>query len=431
MLIVACLVVLCLLLIIGISVPMAFGAVLIIISIWGGHDVSGFMPAGHWKMNTIVLLAIPLFILAGGIMEKGKIAAPLVSLAELMVGRMRGGLTAAAIFASAIFGSISGSAAATLTCIGSIMMPHLRKANYPEGKSAAVIIAACPLGLLIPPSASQILYAWVTQQSVLKCFLSTVIPGLILVVLLCIVNFFQLRKQEGLTLAEKPESFGGELKIRSWRAVPALFMPAIILGGIYGGIMTPTEAAGVAVVYAIPIGFLVYKGLNRKNFWPVIRESGITIGVVMLMVFMVLIVSRFLIFEDIPGMAQALVFSISENPVVVLLMVNLVMILIGMVMDDISGLLLSAPLLLPIVQSVGMDPIHFAAVLGVNLGMANITPPTAPLLYLGARVTNTPVNKVILPTLVMIVFAWIPTLLITTFIPDVALWLPNFFFDSP
>ncbi|MEQ8651979.1 MAG: TRAP transporter large permease [Kiloniellales bacterium] len=430
MLIVACLVLLCALLVIGVSVPMAFGAVLIVISLFGGHDVSGFMPAGHWKMNTIVLLAIPLFILAGGIMEKGKIAAPLVSLAELLVGRMRGGLTAAAVFASAIFGSISGSAAATLTCIGSIMMPHLRKANYPEGQAAAVIVAACPLGLLIPPSASMILYAWVTQQSVLKCFLSTVIPGLILVTLLCVVNFFQLRKRDDLELAERPESYVKEMKTRSWVAVPALFMPAIILGGIYGGIMTPTEAAGVAVVYAIPIGFWVYKGLNRQNFWPVILNSGVTIGVVMLMVFMVLIVSRFLIFEDIPGMAKTLVFSISENPIVVLLMVNLVMILIGMVMDDISGLLLSAPLLLPIVTSVGMEPIHFAAVLGVNLGMANITPPTAPLLYLGARVTNTPVNKIIFPTLVMIAFAWMPTLLLTTFVPEIALWLPNLFFGS-
>lgn len=430
MLIVACLVLLCALLVIGVSVPMAFGAVLIVISLFGGHDVSGFMPAGHWKMNTIVLLAIPLFILAGGIMEKGKIAAPLVSLAELLVGRMRGGLTAAAVFASAIFGSISGSAAATLTCIGSIMMPHLRKANYPEGQAAAVIVAACPLGLLIPPSASMILYAWVTQQSVLKCFLSTVIPGLILVTLLCVVNFFQLRKRDDLELAERPESYVKEMKTRSWVAVPALFMPAIILGGIYGGIMTPTEAAGVAVVYAIPIGFWVYKGLNRQNFWPVILNSGVTIGVVMLMVFMVLIVSRFLIFEDIPGMAKTLVFSISENPIVVLLMVNLVMILIGMVMDDISGLLLSAPLLLPIVTSVGMEPVHFAAVLGVNLGMANITPPTAPLLYLGARVTNTPVNKIIFPTLVMIAFAWMPTLLLTTFVPEIALWLPNLFFGS-
>ena len=427
MILLACLVALCLLLVIGVSVPIAFGAVLIIIGVFGGHEVSGFLPAGHWKMNSVVILAIPLFILAGSIMERGRIAEPLVNLAELFVGGIKGGLSAAAVFASAIFGSISGSAAATLTCIGSIMMPHLRKAKYPEGMSAALIVSACPLGLLIPPSSIQILYAWVAQQSVLKCFLATVIPGLILVFLLCVVNFLMLRKHKEIKV-ERVSAYGSELRARSWKAFPALLMPVIILGGIYGGVMTPTEAAGVAVVYAIPVGFYIYKGLDRQSFWECLRHSGTTIGVVMLMVFMVLIVSRFLIFEDIPGMAQDLVYSISENRIAILLMVNLVMILIGMLMDDISGLLLSAPLLLPIVTSVGMDPVHFAAVLGVNLGMANITPPTAPLLYLGARVTDTPVNKMLAPTMIMILFAWFPTLLVTTFLPDLALWLPGLVF---
>ena len=428
MLIIACFLTLCVLLVIGVSVPMAFGAVLLLIATFGGHDVSGFMPAGHWKMTSIVLLAIPLFILAGAIMERGKIALPLVQLAELLIGRIKGGLSAASVIASAIFGSISGSAAATLTCIGTIMMPHLKRANYPNGLAGALIVSASPLGLLIPPSASQILYAWVTQQSVLKCFLSTVIPGLILVVLLIIVNFALLRKVTNLKLAIKPVNFPRELGVRSWKAFPALLMPLFILGGIYGGVMTPTEAAGVAVIYAIPVGFFVYKGLNKTNFWAAIKEAGVTIGVVMVMVFMVLIVSRFLIFEDIPGLAKTLVFSISDNPIVILLMVNLVMILIGMLMDDISGLLLSAPLLLPIVTSVGMDPIHFAAVLGVNLGMANITPPTAPLLYLGSRVTGVSVNEMMKPTLIMIFFAWLPTLILTTFVPATALWLPELVF---
>ena len=428
MLIIACFLALCVLLVIGVSVPMAFGAVLLLIATFGGHDVSGFMPAGHWKMTSIVLLAIPLFILAGAIMERGKIALPLVQLAELLIGRIKGGLSAASVIASAIFGSISGSAAATLTCIGTIMMPHLKRANYPNGLAGALIVSASPLGLLIPPSASQILYAWVTQQSVLKCFLSTVIPGLILVVLLIIVNFGLLRKVTNLKLAIKPVNFPRELGVRSWKAFPALLMPLFILGGIYGGVMTPTEAAGVAVIYAIPVGFFVYKGLNKENFWAAIKEAGITIGVVMVMVFMVLIVSRFLIFEDIPGLAKTLVFSISDNPIIILLMVNLVMILIGMLMDDISGLLLSAPLLLPIVTSVGMDPLHFAAVLGVNLGMANITPPTAPLLYLGARVTGVSVNEMMKPTLIMIFFAWLPTLMLTTFVPATALWLPELVF---
>ena len=427
MIILGSLLILCVLLLIGVSVPLAFGGVLVFIGVFGGHDVTGFLPTGHWKMNSIVLLAIPLFILAGAIMERGRIAAPLVSVAELLVGRIHGGLSAAAVFASGIFGSISGSAAATLTCIGSIMMPHLKAANYPRGPAAALIVAACPLGLLIPPSSSQILYAWVAQQSVLKCFLSTVVPGLILITLLCMVNYVLMRKAD-LKLLERPASYPQEFVRRSGRAFPALLMPIIILGGIYGGIMTPTEAAGVAVIYAIPVGLFIYRGLTPQNIWPTLRYAGTTIGVVMLMVFVVVIVSRFLVFEDIPGMAKDLIFSISDNPIVILLMVNLVMILIGMLMDDISGLLLSAPLLLPIVQSVGMDPVHFAAVLGVNLGMANITPPTAPLLYLGAKVTDTPVSEMLKPTFIMIVFAWLPTLLITTFVPEVALWLPNFVF---
>jgi tripartite ATP-independent transporter DctM subunit len=202
-------------------------------------------------------------------------------------------------------------------------------------------------------------------------------------------------------------------------------MPLIILGGIYGGIMTPTEAAGVAVIYAIPIGFFFYKGLTLGTLYESLKESAITIGVVMAMIFMVLIASRFLIFEDIPGMAEDLIYSISDNPIAILLMINLVMLLIGMLMDDISGILLSASLLLPIAQGVGVDPIHFAAIVGVNLGMGNITPPTAPLLYLGAQVTKVPVRELVGPTMIFIIFAWLPTLVLTTFVPQVALFLPD------
>jgi C4-dicarboxylate transporter DctM subunit len=425
MIILGILVILCALLLIGVSVPMAFGGLLIFLALMGGHDVSGYLPTGHWKMNSLVLLAIPLFIIAGAVMEKGKIAAPLVHLAELFVGHLKGGLTAAAVIASGIFGSISGSANATLTCIGSVMMPHLRKANYPQGLSAALIVSASPLGLLIPPSASHILYAWVAQQSVLKAFLSTVIPGIILIFLLCLVSYLCLRNVTNLNLAQKVTPFNLALRSRSIKAIPAMTMPLIILGGIYGGIMTPVEAAGVAVIYAIPIGIYVYKGLTWRTLLKTMRGAGVTIGVVMIMIFMVLIVSRFLVFQDIPSMAQELVYSISDNPIVILLMVNLVLILIGMLMDDISGLLLSVPLLLPIVVGVGMDPIHFAAVLGVNLGMANITPPTAPLLYLGARVTETPVNEMLKPTMILILFAWLPTLMLTTFIPELSLFLPE------
>lgn len=428
MTILAVFVILCVTLAIGIAVPFAFGLAILYIAFVGDTDPSLYLASGHWGMNTIVLLAIPLFIMAGGIMNHGKIAGPMIDLAELFVGRLKGGLSAVVVLASMTFGAISGSAAATLTCIGSVMLPRLRAANYPPGFSAALVANAAPLGLLIPPSSIQIIYAWITRQSVLKCFLATVVPGLILVVLLCVVNFVMMSRQklrEGDPISR--EEWPAEIRKRTVRATPALLMPVVVLGGIYGGIMTPTEAAGIAVLYAIPVGFFIYKGLNRDTFMEALVETAVTTGAVMVMFFMVMIVSRLLIFENVPEIAYGFISSVSDNPIIILLMVNLILIGIGMLMDDVSGVLLSAPLLLPIVQKVGIDPIHFAAIIGVNLGMGNITPPTAPLLYLGARVGNTAVASMLKPTLIMILFAWIPTLILTTYIPEIALALPNFF----
>ena len=425
MMLLGAMILLCVVLVIGLPVPLAFGAVMVYLAIFTDTDPMTFMTSGHWRMNNLVLLAIPLFIMAGGIMEKGRIAIPMVYLAELFVGRVRGGLSTAAVIASAIFGSISGSAAATLTYIGSVLLPRLRAANYPDGFSAALIANAAPLGLLIPPSSIQIIYAWVTRQSVLKCFLATVVPGLILILLLCVLNLVLMAREKNITVEAAPRNFPREAAKRSANALPALMMPVVILGGIYGGFMTPTEAAGIAVLYAIPVGWFVYRGLNRKTFIEALVETGTTTGVVMVMFFTVMIVSRLLIFEDIAGLAEDLIFSVSANPIVVLVMINIVIVIVGMLMDDVSGVLLASPLLLPIAQKLGVDPIHFAAIIGVNLGMGNVTPPTAPLLYLGARVANTPVNRMLWPTMLMILFAWLPTLIVTTYVPEVSLWLPN------
>ena len=418
-------VLLCALLLGGVSVPFAFGAALLYLCFAADTEVATFLASGHWRMSNIVLLAIPLFMLAGAIMNRGRIAEPLVDIASLILGRVRGGLSAASVLASALFGSISGSAAATLTCIGAIMLPRLERANYPRGFSAALIANAAPLGLLIPPSSIQIIYAWVTRQSVLKCFLGTVVPGLILIALLCLVNYIMMRRRREIAVEERPESYAVETRRRGVRAAPALLMPVIILGGIYGGVMTPTESAAIAVLYALPVGLWVYRGMDWKGLKEAVIESSATIGSVMVMFFMVMIVSRLLVFEDIPAIARGFIFSLSERPIVILLMINVVLVLIGMLMDDVSGVLLATPLMFPIVRELGVDPIQFAAIIGVNLGMGNITPPTAPLLYLGARIGNTSVNSMMKPTLIMILFAWIPTLLLTTYIPEVALALPD------
>jgi len=412
---------------IGVPVPFAFGAATIFLVYAGDYSTDSLMSVGYSKINTVVLLAIPLFILAGGLMERGKIAEPLVRLAETVFGRFRGGLGVAAIIASGIFGAICGSAAATLSCIGTVMFPELAQRKYPLGHTVALMACASPLGLLIPPSALMILYAWVGQLSVLKCFLATVIPGILVIVFLALSNLVMLRKREEVEVAEplEPREMAGELAQRTVVATPALIMPFIILGGIYGGFMTPTEAAGVSALYAIPVGMLVYRGLTLRNLGGVLVETATTTGVIMAMLFVVMILSRLFIFEELPDTILDALRAVSENPLIMMLMINLFMIIIGMLLDDASGVLLVTPILLPVVREIGIDPIHFAAILAVNLGMGNITPPTAPLLYLSARIGKTRVNRALKPTLILLCTAWLPVLLITTYVPSVALWLPN------
>jgi tripartite ATP-independent transporter DctM subunit len=411
----------------GIPVPFAFLASTAYLLFAGGYSPSFLLPYGFSKMSTIVLLAIPLFIMAGGIMERGKIGDKLVDLIDLFVGSVKGGLGVVAVVSCAVFGSITGSACATLSCIGSIMFPRLEKAGYPRGHSAALLSNAAVLGMLIPPSAIMILYAWVGNQSVLASFLSSVIPGIILTILLSLINMYLLRKNKDLVLSapipfpEKMSLFG----TRGKKAIPALMMPVIVLGGIYGGIMTPTEAAAVAVIYSIPVGFWVYRGLKTKDFWAVLIEAGTTTGSIMVMLFAVMILARLYIMEDLPGAIMTLLTSITTNRYAILFMLNIFMIIMGMLMDDVSAVLLSTPILLPIVIQLGFSPVHFAAIVGVNLGMGNITPPAAPLLYLGSRVGNAPINEMLMPTVWMIVFGWLPTLLLTTYVPQLSLFLPR------
>ena len=414
-------------LLLGLPVPFCFMLSTLFMVVSHSYDPSFLLPYSFSQMSSLVLLAIPLFIMVGGLMDRGGIGSSLVRLVEVFVGRIKGGLGVVAVVSCAVFGSISGSCAATLSCIGSIMFPRLRENGYPMGHSAALISCAAPLGLLIPPSSQMILYAWVGQQSVLACFLATVGPGLLLMTLLSIINLMLLRNDKNIKLY--PPMTGKEkaemLWNRSGKALPALIMPIIVLGGIYGGIMTPTEAAAVAVLYSVPVGFFIYKGLNRENFIEVVIETATTTGVVMLMMFCIMMLSRIYVQERLPSMIIDALTNISSNKYVLMLMINLFMIIIGMIMDDVSAMLLCTPILLPVVTSLGISPIHFAAIIGVNLGMGNVTPPTAPTLYFGGRIANTPVSQMLKPAMIFILFAWLPTLAAVTFIPELSLWLPR------
>lgn len=414
-------------LLLGLPVPFCFMLSTLFMVVSHSYDPSFLLPYSFSQMSSLVLLAIPLFIMVGGLMDRGGIGSSLVKLVEVFVGRIKGGLGVVAVVSCAVFGSISGSCAATLSCIGSIMFPRLRENGYPMGHSAALVSCAAPLGLLIPPSSQMILYAWVGQQSVLACFLATVGPGLLLMVLLSIINLVLLKDDPNvyvsppITRVEKRKMLWN----RSGKALPALIMPVIVLGGIYGGIMTPTEAAAVAVLYSVPVGFLIYKGLNRENFLEVVIETATTTGVVMLMMFCIMMLSRIYVQERLPSMIIDLLTSISSNKYVIMLMINLFMIIIGMIMDDVSAMLLCTPILLPVVTKLGISPIHFAAIIGVNLGLGNVTPPTAPTLYFGGRIANTPVSQMLRPAMIFILFAWLPTLVAVTYIPELSLWLPR------
>jgi tripartite ATP-independent transporter DctM subunit len=307
------------------------------------------------------------------------------------------------------------------------MLPRMYEAGYPRGLSSALISSASLLGLLIPPSLNMILYAFVGGQSVLSCFMATVIPGVMLVICLSAVNIFLLRKDPNIVVAPPtpPRVFAGKLARRSFRAIPALMAPIIILGGIYGGFMTPTEAAAVSALYSIPVGWFIYKGLNLRTLKDSLISSGTTAGVIMIMLFSVMVLSRLYVMENVPKLILAFLTSISDNPTVLIMMVNIFLIIIGMIMDDTSAILLTTPIMLPVIVALGVNPIHYAAIMGVNLGLGCVTPPCAPFLYLGSRVGGAPINEMMKPTLWLILFAWIPTLIVTTYVPQVALFLPR------
>jgi tripartite ATP-independent transporter DctM subunit len=268
-----------------------------------------------------------------------------------------------------------------------------------------------------------IIYAFIGGQSVLACFLSTVIPGIILVILLSATNFWLLRNNKEIRLIERMERpvYVKTLGKRTVRAIPAMIAP------VYGGFLTPTEAAAVSVMYTIPVGIWFYKGLNGKTFRESLIIAGTTAGVIMIMLLSVMMLSRLYIMENVPQMILNAMTSVTDNTVILILMVNLFLIVIGMLMDDTSAILLTTPILLPVVIQLGVSPVHFAAILGVNLGLGCVTPPTAPFLYLGARIGNAPIGEMMGPTMWFIAFAWIPTLALTTFVPGLSLFLPRLF----
>lgn len=412
----------------GIPIPFGFLISIIFLSIAKGIDPSFLLPVGFTSINSVTLLSMPFFITLGYLVTGGSIARRLLDLANAIAGRIPGGLGIVACVTSAVFGAISGAAASSVIAIGTIMIPEMEKHGYDRGYSAALISSAAVLSTLIPPSITMIMYAFVTGQSVAACFLSTLVPGVLLTAMFSAVNVYLVKTRmpsvevlPQISRAEKMTLIGGKTKT----AIGGIILPVIILGGIYGGVMTPTEAAAVAVVYSLFLSLFVYREMSAGKALLFLRSSVTATGTMMLMTFFAAILSRIYAMEQVPQMVSKMLLGLTTNKILLLLLINIFLVFVGMIVDALSGILLVTPLLYPVILALGVHPIHFAAIIGVNLGMGMLTPPMAGILYMGAKTGKVTVDRMLKPIMIFILTCYVPVILLTTYWEPLSLAIPR------
>jgi tripartite ATP-independent transporter DctM subunit len=392
-----------------------------------GIDPSFAIPSIFVVLNSFTMLAIPLFVFAGGLMNTSGISEKIIDFANAMVGRFKGGLGAVTILSCGFFGAISGSSGAAISGIGMAMLPQLDKFGYTRRYSSALLACSGLLGQLIPPSIPLILFGMITGTSVAACWLGAAVPGILLIVLYVFINRRQTRKMPEIQQLEKVSARRAvrDVGTSARKGLSALLMPVVILGGIYSGTFTPTEAGAVAVVYALVVGFFINRKLTLKNLFSQSQEVISVLGSITFIIMFILILSRLFTYERVPMALGELIMGLSSNKVAILLLINLLVLIIGMFMDDISSMLICAPLLFPLFQQLGISPIQMAVILTVNQGTGMLTPPVATNLYIASRVGNVPASDFISLTLPFLLFGNVPLLLMVTFVPELSLWLPR------
>jgi len=413
---------------IAIGVPIAYsigisGILTMVVSILPMPAFTTLSQRMATALDSFALLAIPFFILAGQIMNRGGIAVRLIEFAKVMVGRLPGGLAFVNVMANMLFGAISGSAAAAASAIGSFMTPKMVEEGYDRGFSTAVNITSATTGLTIPPSNILIVYSLASGGvSIAALFIAGYIPGILTgFALIGVAAAFSLRKN--YPVGEKIGLKGSV--IRFLDAVPSLLLLIIVIGGIIAGIFTATEASAVAVVYTLILAF-IYKEIKWKDLPDILLRTVRTTAIVLLLVATSMGLSWIMSYENIPQDVSRVLLSLSENKFAIMLIINLILLAVGIFMDMTPAVLIFTPIFLPIVGDLGLDPIHFGIIMVLNLSIGLCTPPVGTLLFVGCSVAKIGIGAVIRP-LIPLYIAMIAILLLVTFIPDLSLWIPRIF----
>jgi len=374
-------------------------------------------------LATFPLLAIPLFMLAGNLMNEGGITQDLVRFARLLLGHIRGGLGHATILACAIFAAISGAAVATAVAIGVVMIPAMIKAGYDEDVAAALTCTAACMGPIIPPSIPFIIYGVTANVSIGALFMGGVFPGLLLGAALMVYMYFLAVRRKYPLDAKAPLK---DVLVAAGKAVPALFMPVLILGGILSGMFTPTEAAGVAVVYSTLVGVFLYRRLNLRNLPNVILKAGLESGMVMLLIAMSEPFAWIVAVDQIPQLLIDWISALTTSPWLILLFINILLLIIGIPIETAPALVIVTPVLAPIAAHLGIDPVHMGIVICLNLVLGLITPPVGAVLFSVCGVTGMSLDRLSRaiwpPFLVSLV-----VLAIVTYVPWLSTFLPRLF----
>ncbi|GAB2638911.1 TRAP transporter large permease [Vibrio panuliri] len=416
-------------LLLGIGVPISFAigiASLLTVMMSLPFDaaiavISQKMASG---LDSFALLAIPFFILAGNIMNQGGIAIRLIEFAKVLGGRLPGSLAHVNVIANMMFGAISGSAVASAAAVGGTMSPLQKKEGYDPAYSAAVNITSCPTGLLIPPSNTFIVYSLISGgTSIGALFLAGYIPGMLMGLGLMIVAGI-IAKKRGYPVAPKPTR--SEVMQKTLDALPSLSLIVVIMGGIIGGIFTATEASAIAVVYTLLLAVVFYREVSIKQLPKIILESVVTTSIVLLLIGASMGMSWAMANADIPYLISDALLAVSENPLIILLIINLALLIVGIFMDMTPALLIFTPIFLPIALDLGMDPVHFGIMMTFNLCIGICTPPVGSALFIGCSVGDVKIDKVIKPLLPFYAVL-VAALMLVTFIPQISLMLPQLF----